>query len=128
MKLEEQVTYLEISKKLKELGVKQESYFVWIPSEDSEPIPTSGYEYREGGYEDAEEFSAFTVAELGEILKATEKNDWGASSEWNHVWKKWRCFLINADCNEEWSEEAITEADARGKMMIYLLENKLITV
>lgn len=72
--------------------------------------------------------SAFTVAELGELLLITEKLEWGAHTEWNYVYKKWQCFLFNQNCEEEWQIEADTEANARGKCLVYLLEQKLITL
>src|SRR6266516_6355210 len=62
MKTEEQVTSLELSKKLKELDVKQESIFYWL-------LTTMGeYEVTDRGnvYMPKDTFySAFTVAELG---------------------------------------------------------------
>ena len=77
MKLENQLTTLETSKKLKELGVKQESLYWWyqvyaesISMKDAEegkkvkmkwilePLNRSGNA----------EISAYTVAELGEML------------------------------------------------------------
>ena len=124
MRLENQVTSLEISKKLKELGVKQESLFYWV-------------EYEKDAYDlwhkIAKEvyfthtrtihslplhnlYSAYTVAELGELLpyewKLTFKsseNSWWVSPRQDipHCWAK-------------------TEANARAKMLIYLIENKLI--
>jgi hypothetical protein len=64
MKLESQVCSLELSKRLKQLGVKQESYFVW-----SCMAGASKWEVREDwANEDSRWISAFTVAELGEIL------------------------------------------------------------
>lgn len=62
MKLEDQVVSLELAKRLKELEVMQESLFFWcdnwVHSQDSVyHSPTS-----------SETFSAFTVAELGEML------------------------------------------------------------
>lgn len=66
--LEKQCVSLDLAKRLKELGVKQESYIKWIPSAEKNPVPTSGYEYEEGGYSDEEQFAAFTVAELSELL------------------------------------------------------------
>lgn len=72
MKLEDQVTSLEISKKLKELGVKQESEFYWVV--------TLTTEYHLSWYPNGELpkalqqrndcYSAFTVAELGVLLPA----------------------------------------------------------
>jgi len=79
-------------------------------------------------------YSAFTVAELGEILK--------------HYWSIHERFLVKPFDNKRWFvwwfekphfhystprkkdekhyEEANTEASARAKMLVYLLENKLI--
>ena len=66
MKLEDQVCSLELAKKLKELGVKQESLFYWwfVRNDMGDDVfvsdtkPVNGTEY----------WSAFTVAELGEML------------------------------------------------------------
>lgn len=59
-------------------------------------------------------FSAFTVAELGEMLKNTK----------NYIPKyydyKWRCTIRKTSFSEE------TESDARAKMLIYLLENNIL--
>src|ERR1051325_10817319 len=62
MQLEQQVCSLELAKRLRELGVKQESYFYWFFEEyNHEPVGWR-IQTEEGDY------SAFTVAELGEML------------------------------------------------------------
>ena len=72
MELEQQVCSLELAKKLKELGVKQESLWYWN-------MITKEFKDYEGKspiiaceiYSNSrlwENFSAFTVAELGEML------------------------------------------------------------
>jgi hypothetical protein len=85
MKLEEQVCSLDLAKRLKELGVKQESHWYWITSEvndrwilvdNSFHGSCDGYEYCQcesvedlaNDVEQDEEFHAYSVAELGEIL------------------------------------------------------------
>src|SRR5215813_5724748 len=72
MKLEDQVCSLELSKSLKELGVKQESYFYWneIDDNNEEGAPFTRCELLNYGLNSsyAWSFSAFTVSELGEIL------------------------------------------------------------
>lgn len=61
--------------------------------------------------------AAFTVAELGEMLP--EKTCWRGYSNNGNKWG----FEFG-----DFRAEAVTEADARGKMLIYLLENKLINL
>lgn len=73
MKLEVQVTGLELSKQLKELGVKQESYFRWLHSDVTYPAGNKNTRwfvhhglFNTEPYEKIDEVcSAFTVAELG---------------------------------------------------------------
>lgn len=116
MKLEQQVVSLEIAKRLKELGVKQESLFWWEYNGSFEYKVIYGRrledEKKSGRY-----ISAFTVAELGEMLREEESElptYLSSTHEWVAVYET---TLIGG---------AETEADARGKMFIYLLENKLI--
>ena len=130
MKLESQVISLEIAKKLKELGVKQESHFYWSKAFDindyftgDEPVVEElrWLEYCE--MEKAKICSAFTVAELGEMLPVY----------WQYSYQRTDGETIGYFDLEEiekkktfhwWGNE--TEADARGLMLIHLLENNLI--
>ena len=69
MKLENQLTTLETSKKLKELGVKQDSIWWWNWwDKDAGDIYTEILDTADGFA------SAFTVAELGEILPSDSKD------------------------------------------------------
>lgn len=130
MKLEQQVVSLELSKRLKKLGVKQESLFYWLEYNDgySEVI------YRPTDNKTDMGYSAFTVAELGEMLpdancfKYEDKKygwvDYGFS-RYEGVWSVW---IGRGGYGEEykWEDEADTEANARAKMLIYLIENHLL--
>lgn len=139
MTIEQQVVSLDIAKRLKELGVKQESYFEWYlyPVNVHGDAPTLLMKKSEAKRRFTNDHcSAFTVTELGEMLPCLvekqkqfdlriEKSDTG---NWLIEYSRWF-----ADCDDDEErlihlEVATTEADARGKMLIYLLENKLITL
>lgn len=122
MKLENQVCSLELAKKLKELGVKQESYLVWqVPPKVYADIDFTmlkrandqPYYYEREHYKT---YSAFTVAELGERLRPLLKDgqEYDKSTDFQGEFE-----------HSVWND---TEADARAKMLIYLIENNLITV
>ena len=126
MELEKQVASLDLSKKLKELGVKQKSIFYWTydhrgPNTENNDDRSWELEYIENPkqeLEGVENCSAFTVAELGEMLP-NHAHSWHVpEGEWYCSWKK----LPNGHP----SFIADTEADARAKMLIYLLENRLL--
>lgn len=73
MNLEQQVTSLEISKRLKELGVKQESVLWWQQSyaEMKGDVSASSFQITQVRTESKKGmrcFSAFTVAELLSLL------------------------------------------------------------
>ena len=121
MELKDQVCSLESARKLKELGVKQESLFYW--NEDETEL--GGSSFRIESYQlhpensIYESFSAFTVAELGDLLPSHVQGN------------KLRQFKLFGDrCEIVYGVEPVfienTEAEARSKMLIYLLENKLI--
>jgi hypothetical protein len=111
LSLEKQVVSLELAKKLKSLNVEQESYFYWRDFDENLVI---GNENKM-----TTRISAFTVAELGEMLKNV---------------RNMRHFYTNTEPLREWCsmtdserEYGDTEANVRAKMLCYLLENKLIT-
>lgn len=125
MKLEDQTVSLPLAKRLKELGAKQEGLFVWVPWIET---PRLREDYRPPAPRpfDMDLVAAFTVAELGALLPC------GVYS-----YKFGSGFRALAD-GELWSREggvtlegrpfydASTEADARSKMLIYLLEKGLV--
>ena len=126
MKIEEQVVSLELAKKLKELEVKQDSVWYWVLSD--------GYfDYRlvhKGFNLDLSSiiksiYSAFTVAELGEMLpdgsysQRRMRREEGSNQE-SPLTLLWIC------AHKYDAKRAKTEADARASMLIYLIENKLL--
>lgn len=141
--LEQQVCSLELSKKLKELGVKQESLFYWkerrgigaeytsdfgdpelriSPHHVSSLIAMEPDRKPDGQF--TRTFSAFTVAELGEMLSLsvwTKKNIDGK-------WQGWKpeAGMFTPESLKAWTSE--TEADARAKMLINLIEQGIVKV
>lgn len=113
MKLENQIVSLELAKKLKELGVKQESHFKWFYNPDK-----NWHEIGWGQLIHDYDFSAFTVAELAELLPMLMY--WGIERHSND----WRAGKLGND--KEMYASGDTMANTLAKMLIYLLENKLI--
>jgi hypothetical protein len=150
MQIEQQVCSLELAKKLKELGVKQESYFIWVMSIDS---PQDGYKdgeyklttfqspfvntvtnYYAAGRDNPKYpmFSAFTVVELGEMLPQIIKIKETKYQLFISVALDKQFFVVYVN-EEDYEDNAPfpiimrhNEADARAEMLIYLIENNLI--
>lgn len=144
MKLEDQVVSLELAKKMKELGFKQESLFWWFnigyPQSwrlcerilDKDAI--KGWKYKEKNDKENTIVSAYTVAELGEMLPPDTPSE-RVSDKTSICWMQ-----MSEDGDTYWDEKsqelneetdynifkADTEANARAKMLIHLKENKLI--
>ena len=122
MKLENQVVNLELSKKLKELGVKQESYF-WhrfFKADDGDDYYILGVHDKPAML--PEDISAYTVAELLEmspastsILKRTDIKTDTIPRYYVETFEHYR--------DSDWDKNP---ANALAKMLIYLIENKLI--
>ena len=119
--LEKQVTSLKLSRRLKELKCQQDSLWYWGERTfDVGNDIISKSRLRSSAWK--ENCSAFTVAELGEMLPSSLKTDYGS---WNYL------QITKAGNTKEWliayfhdEIRGSTEADARAKMLIYLIENK----
>jgi hypothetical protein len=129
MKLDNQVVSLDLAKRLKELGVKQESLCYWYFDEDDkeyEVLVAFAHRTPDDWHNPEPIFSAFTVAELGEMLPLFV----GSFAQFHIVFNRdhhgWIVNYCDPKGEIEYEETADTEADARVKMLIYLLENKLI--
>ena len=133
MKLEDQVVSLELAKEMKEMGFEQDSLWYWCKTVKAEKIKINccivngvniakttyieaDYEWDlvKGNYSFEESCSAYTCAELGDVLKFQT-----VYIKYDTMQKFWRiekgCFCDGAD----------TEADARAKMLIHLKQNNL---
>jgi len=137
MNLEQQVCSLDLAKRLKGLGVKQESLFWWQETNNGNAHIFIG---ATGSYSGVC-IAAFTVAELGEMLPEhiVLEHPTSHTSEryFFHYWNQEGTYIEysypgisspkrHSHCGH-WVS-ANTEADARAKMLVYLLENKLITL
>lgn len=122
MKLENQVCSKELAIKLHKLHVTTPSLFYW------EWTGATTIERWENGEPDycEDNICAYTVAELGEMLPmrylAGHKIEFDEDNS-----KIVRCWNVSTQ-KVSYEARANTEADARAKMLIYLMENKLITL
>jgi hypothetical protein len=127
MKLSEQVISLEQAKRLKDLGIEESSQFYHFKGK----ITTEAY--------GNDYWPAFTVAELGVMLphpsSLNEMGGWLHNSEcdttstdglpWYLLWE-YDLDKENAGFGRH-IVSGVTEAEARASMLIYLLENNLVT-
>lgn len=116
MKLEDQVCSLELSKKLFELGVKQESLFCWRCIEEESVFITWNGKFTIG-----DSYSAFTASELLESLPI-----WSDISKRDENDYMCRVFEKDTDINHNSFDD--NPCDALAKMLIHLIENKIIEI
>lgn len=144
MELKNQVTSLKLSKRLRKLGVKQESLFYWFKCNyQGKHDFELQFTYKNGnlvlGKDSAFSyghvfgrslkkniFSAFTCAELGEMLP----DEWQV--RWHNGWGIVERFgnILPDDWYDDWIFKGMKrnqETNARAKMLIYLRENKLVS-
>lgn len=147
MDISKQVCTIEQAKALRSIGVKQgKSAFAFIKNEchkedtfylrmvEGEGVSNSGYDNWSSGC--LKGYSAFTVAELGQMLPD------------KFIYKDEQCFVSSEKyCNTRpwiagihtvWAHDkpvvakkyipADTEAEARAALLIYLIENNVIAV
>ena len=116
---------LEYAKKLKELGVKQESLWYWN---------NQGLGHGHIGHfrNDMSEVSLFSVAELGEMLPfgvVSGKTRTKFSCQLAMFADENNNFNLGLSNRDIWDiSNTGTEVNARAKMLIYLLENKMMEV
>ena len=130
MKLEHQVISLELAKRLKALGVPQKGHCLFAHYLNAgQPVDAivdaTMYSEQDADYWDAKLIAAFTVAELGEMLPDLYYSLRHAGD------KKWACNLYmgaRKDGAEYPNMHGDTEAEARGLMLAYLIENNLMSV
>lgn len=145
--LEQQVCSLELATKLKQLGIEQKSLFYWAKFfylegkshqwgvESKEQNELEVHEYGHTKIEDVENYSAFTVAELGEMLPARIRNEKTGNLDFLRMHKG---DDSRQDVRDNFTAEyhttfepplcritADSEANCRAKMLIYLIEHNL---
>jgi hypothetical protein len=124
MKLEDQVVSLEYAKRLKELGVKQEGLFHWVENFRGIELCGEGnlnIEWSIHPSSNRGNWSAFTVAELGEMLPLYIVS--------RRLYDNWE-FTVTLDKDpytiEYETYDELSQVNAYAALLIYLLENKLI--
>jgi len=123
VKLEDQVVSLELAKRLKELGVKQESLVHWVRTGDSWRLSDQGIGIAHSYYQKAEKISAFTVAELLQMLPER-------TAVFQHI-SEWTCEHLRLKDGEVLESHGEfdtrnTAANACAIRLICLLEKKLL--
>lgn len=124
MELKSQVVSLELARHLDKLGVKQESLFYW--NENDSPAGGSLFEISDSQIHkdttDYANYSAFTVSELGGMISHAKSQD--VIKAYGHVWNVPGTQFIT----ELGFVSAMRDPEIGAAMLIYLLENHLITL
>lgn len=124
MKLQDQCCTREQGERLVELGIKPEATFYHMPS-----MSGPHGEYIQYGWHGNNIAPAFNVAELGKLLPMEPDNVNGYSWYHRHNWRGHSVGYSQNGGNDhieiDWYEN---EAHARAALLIYLLENDLITI
>lgn len=141
MNLEDQVCSLELAKQLKELGIAQHNLYAYVISEfgvingkpyDNMIILTHGKVSNSPN-----KWKAFTASELMEILPSCfEWNDENGNESCENVYLKITKYpneysISYYDHDDQWFDWALEKdknlPNALAKMLIYLIENNLMT-
>ena len=141
LRLEKQVTSLELLKELERLGVKQNSLFAWYQYCDTVYCEYRGHQAScdaQSTYQDGyaklpvEICAAFTVAEHGNalpgeisVLEMKYYLEMGKIDSESTYYVRYTNHDLHDTINIEHSN---TEADARTKMRIWLIKNKIVEV
>lgn len=152
MKIEEICCSLELAKRLKELGLKQESLFYWTLTNS---IYKLTWIIDDGGITDKicplNSYSAFSAAELADIIPNAVQTQQGDPFDNFRIkitkfysidlsMNKINNFIVNYDCDtteasggNAWLNRQLTRniydnnlANAMAKMLVFLIENKLM--
>lgn len=129
MKIENQVCTLEQATRLKELGIVQESLFhhgLWYNGDSHDNVIRVGRAAENKRFQ----YAAFTVAELGAMLPLEVRTGRGIMNGEDYCLVSVEsplCYKMDK-CQPMFSWNYFkTEAIGRAALLIYLLENKLIT-
>jgi len=130
MNLEQQCVSLEMARKLRELGIKQQSLFYWVKVE-IENVAMYGIKYIVDMFDEKDKFkeiySAFTAAELGEMLPYSIKDEDGNScyfiqDKFNECHRVSFADFSDGECSPYIEVKGETEANIRAKMLIHLIK------
>lgn len=122
MNIKDQVCSLELAKQIKELGVKQESYLTHIKHPFLGWVIYDVKSANTSSFFESERYSAFSVPELGEILIT-------ANTETKLITYRSELGYYGVEIKERYlsyADTGDTEADARARLLIVLIEHKII--
>ncbi len=134
--MEKHVTNLKISKSLSKWGIIKKTEYSWVEVYRDKWTLMLTSEINQFKNRHLQDFSALLASELGDLLPFRVKIPTVFETK---SWMDWELTIHNA--NNKWtvayayddkehvvvneSQEAETMPDAMGKMLIYLLENRL---
>jgi hypothetical protein len=125
MKLDEQVTSLELSKRLRALGAPQTSVFFWVETKkgDANPLLVGPNAV---DIPDADFYSAFTVAELGAMIPYSFVSERRASGRWE-CGQRYHLEVEGSSPRHPFADVTEvffgnTEVEVRAKTLIFVLE------
>jgi hypothetical protein len=126
MTLDEQVTSLDLSKRLHALGAPQTSIFYWVENKqgDANPLIVGPNAV---DIPDANFYSAFTVAELGAMMPYSFVSERRASGRWE-CGQRYRLEVEGSTSRHPFADVtevffADTEVEVRAKMLLFVLES-----